>query len=263
MPRNRDSIFELLIALPWWVSVSASAVAYLALAIVVPSLSIENPFLKGFVLAAPQLAPILGLVLLVPAPLSALQAWRKRKLLDSQRDLTSIRELSWREFEELVAEAYRRQGYQVAENPRAGADGGVDIRLEKSGALHLIQCKQWRSSQVGVRVVRELYGVMSAEHAASGSVISSGVFTQEAKRFAVGKSIDLVDGTQLAEMVKGVQAANDKTTHVETQAESPRAESCPQCGSALVHRVARKGKNAGQAFMGCSTFPQCRYSRGL
>ena len=64
-------------------------------------------------------------------------------------------------------------------------------RLRKNGALHLIQCKQWRSAKVGVRVVRELYGVMSAEQAFSGSVISSGVFTQEAKNFAAGKQIDL------------------------------------------------------------------------
>ena len=177
MPRRKDSVFDLLVVLPSWVSVITAAVVFLALAIVVPSLTIENPLLKGFASAAPKLAPVLSLLLLVPAPISAFHSWRKRKLLDSQRGIASTREISWREFEELVAEAYRRQGYQVLENHHGGADGGVDVRLRKDGALHLIQCKQWRSAKVGVRVVRELYGVMSAERAFSGSVISSGVFT--------------------------------------------------------------------------------------
>lgn len=35
---------------------------------------------------------------------------------------------------------------------------------------------------------------------------------------------------------------------------------CPRCGKPLVSRVARKGKNAGAQFWGCSGFPQCRYS---
>ena len=43
-----------------------------------------------------------------------------------QKDLDSIKSLSWREFEELTAEAYRRKGYSVVENYGVGADGGID-----------------------------------------------------------------------------------------------------------------------------------------
>ena len=35
---------------------------------------------------------------------------------------------------------------------------------------------------------------------------------------------------------------------------------CPRCGSALVRRQAQKGKQAGNAFWGCSAFPNCRYT---
>ncbi|HFC30476.1 MAG TPA: nuclease [Oceanospirillales bacterium] len=35
--------------------------------------------------------------------------------------------------------------------------------------------------------------------------------------------------------------------------------SCPKCGSLLVERVARKGVNAGNTFLGCSNFPRCRF----
>jgi hypothetical protein len=33
---------------------------------------------------------------------------------------------------------------------------------------------------------------------------------------------------------------------------------CPECGGKLVERVSKKGKYAGQRFLGCSNFPECR-----
>ena len=36
---------------------------------------------------------------------------------------------------------------------------------------------------------------------------------------------------------------------------------CPDCGSSMVLRKARKGRNAGGSFYGCSTYPQCRGTR--
>ena len=36
------------------------------------------------------------------------------------------------------------------------------------------------------------------------------------------------------------------------------ATACPKCGSEMVLREAKKGKNAGNQFLGCINFPQCR-----
>jgi restriction system protein len=82
--------------------------------------------------------------------------------------------LSWREFEMLVGEAYRLQGYSVEETGGETADGGVDLILTKAGERFFVQCKQWRAFKVGVDVVRELYGVMAARGAAGGMVVTSG-----------------------------------------------------------------------------------------
>lgn len=46
-------------------------------------------------------------------------------------------------------------------------------------------------------MVRELYGVMAVSGAVGGFVVTSGVFTQEAKDFASGRNIELVDGAEL------------------------------------------------------------------
>jgi restriction system protein len=129
--------------------------------------------------------------------------------------------------------------------------------LKKDGGLVLVQCKQWKSIKVGVNIVRELLGVMTAKHAASGILITSGIFTQEAKNFAADKPIDLVDGTQLLQLIGNVQRQG---------VISPKPASgdvCPECGGELVLRTARRGPNPGQEFWGCSNYPKCKFTKSL
>jgi restriction system protein len=271
MARKNDSILDLLVLLPWWVSVVSSAVVYVALAYVVPNLTFENQMSAMFFGGLSNIAHMCALVLLIPAPFAYLKQRQKSQRLDVQKNIDSIRGLSWREFEQLVGEAYRRQGYRVVENEGAGADGGVDLWLKKDGLLHLVQCKQWRSQKVGVPVVREMFGVMTAENAASVSIITSGMFTQEAKNFAHGKPIDLVDGAQLQQMIFQVQAK--KTIAKTSESVAPalgcpvpvevQSHLCPRCGAELVLRTAKKGPNKGDQFYGCSSFPQCRFTQQI
>lgn len=39
--------------------------------------------------------------------------------------------------------------------------------------------------------------------------------------------------------------------------------SCPQCGSSMVRRTARRGRNTGNHFWGCSRYPRCRGTRNI
>jgi restriction system protein len=273
MARRNEGILDILTTLPWWVSVTVSLSAYIGLKYVVPSLATDNIYLQGFQTALPNVAHIFALLLLIPAPISAFNAWRKRKLLDNHKNIQTIRDLSWREFELLVAEAYRRQGYSVIENDIAGPDGGIDVRLKKLGALHIVQCKNWKSVKVGVKVVREMYGVMVAEQASSVKIIISGMFTQEAKNFANDKPIDLIDGAQLETLIANVQVStphiNSTPTPTPTESITPtlsiktmeESKSCPKCSNVLILRTAKKGKNAGGQFWGCSSYPKCRHTQ--
>lgn len=269
MARRNDSILDLLVLLPWWGSVVSSAVVYVVLAYVVPNITFENQMSAMFFGGLSNVAHMCALVLLIPAPFAYLKQRQKSQRLDVQQGIASIRGLSWREFEELVGEAYRRQGYRVVENESAGADGGVDLWFKKNGLLHLVQCKQWRSQKVGVAVVREMFGVMTAENAASVSIVTSGMFTQEAKNFAHGKSIDLVDGSQLQKMISQVQVnkviSRMSEPPASVLASTPLVEAqsdlCPRCGAELVLRTAKKGQNRGDQFYGCSSFPKCRFTR--
>ena len=75
---------------------------------------------------------------------------------------TSLMDLSWQDFELLVGKYFEKQGYTIRQLAKAGPDDGVDIVAFKDKEKYLVQCKQWRSNQVGVSVVRELLGAIAA-----------------------------------------------------------------------------------------------------
>lgn len=45
------------------------------------------------------------------------------------------------------------------------------------------------------------------------------------------------------------------------QSDENGAPKCPKCGKPMLKRVAKKGKNAGNAFWSCSAYPECNGSR--
>jgi restriction system protein len=176
--------------------------------------------------------------------------------------------MSWQQFELLVGEAFRLQGYQVGETGGGGADGGVDLVLRKGSEKFLVKCKQWKAQTVGVTIVRELYGVMAAKGAAGGFVITSGRFTEDAKSFASGRNLNLVDGPKLLEWIKKAKSSVASSAP-RPGAAAPAASTsntsppCPVCAKPMVQRTAKRGNSAGAAFWGCSSYPACRGTRPI
>jgi restriction system protein len=209
---------------------------------------------------------LLPLVFLTGAGISAFGRHKRAKLFEDVREGSAFHLLNgmiWMEFEMLVGEAFRRKGYSVSETGGGGADGGVDLVLRKDGEKFLVQCKHWKAYKVGVTVIRELYGVMAASGAVGGFVVTSGVFTQEAKSFAEGINIELIEGAELIAMIKKVQRQPQSTiaTTQPTLRRSPTTitePNCPKCGSTMSVRTAKQGANIGKTFWGCTGFPQCR-----
>lgn len=202
---------------------------------------------------------ILPLVFLLGSWVSFSRRRRQRELhgrVASDPSANALEKMTWREFEGLVAESFRQQGYRVYERGGDGPDGGVDLEAHMGNDKYLVQCKQWKVGKVGVATVRELYGVMAAERAVGGFVVASGAFTDDAKEFAEGRSIKLVDARRLRAMIGSPAPVESAGTPV--QAAEMAAPICPKCGSQMVRRTAKTGSNAGNQFWGCSRFPACR-----
>lgn len=273
MARRNNGILDGLIdtasKLPWWLGMALAIAAYLILH---PYAIRELPASTGLAdagkVAVAQMAKTLAfygqyvipLALLAGSVISIFKRRKRAQLMaqtQARANVGSLLGMSWREFEMLVGEAFRRQGYRVAEIGGNGPDGGVDLELRKGDELHLVQCKQWKATKVGVDVVRELYGVMAARGATGGVVVTAGQYTADAVTFAQGQNIRLIDGEKLL----GLIAAGDlpaRETAVPKQTASAAVPNCPRCGGAMVRRIAKQGGNAGNAFWGCASYPKCR-----
>lgn len=276
-----EDMLDLVSLLPWWVGVAIAVIGYVVLHRMaapiqvttvlsgqVGSLMTQTVF-TSLASIGQYLVPLVGLV---GAAMSLVRRRQRTTLVAdvAQAQSTSALDgMSWREFEKLVGEAYRLQGYRVTETGGGGADGGIDLALTKGSEKFLVQCKQWKAYKVGVDVVRELYGVMAAKGATGGFVVTSGRFTDDAKAFADGRNVHLVDGPKLLSMIQQAKQSLTATAQQPAsrlQMAQPKAASeptCPQCGSGMIKRTARKGGNAGAEFWGCSNFPTCRGVRKL
>ncbi len=210
MARKQESLFTVLVWCPWWISAALAVGIWAGIVFLLPGAVADFPVVGRLLgQAVERNGLLLATLAAVPFPICSWISWqnrrRKRRLLDTRDGIALIGELSWREFEELVAEAFRREGYRAQENSKAGADGGIDIRLRKDGQLYLVQCKNWNSNRVGVGVVREMVGVMVDAGAAAVVIVCSGRFTRDAWSFAKDKPVRPVDGRALLRMIGRVK----------------------------------------------------------
>jgi len=275
-----DILHEVFLVLPWWVGPPVAGATYIGMKLSGAAFSkAESPLGMALGGLLSPLAPFAALLVVVVWIAALAGKVRRRHLLATREGIESIRSLGWRDFELLVGEALRRQGYTVVETGGGGADGGIDLIARRADEKLVVQCKRWKTWTVGVNVVREMFGVMTAERATGVLIVTTGQFTRSAEQFADGKPIRLMDGAALVELLENVKKPGGGDPGVETDAatvqpakqpeqvsgakqqESP--SECPKCGSPMLVRVAKKGPNAGARFLGCSRYPACTGTRDL
>ncbi len=162
-----------------------------------------------------------------------------------------LAEIKWPEFELLLGEGFRLQGFLVTES----AD--EKLVLQKGEERFIVQCKHWRSPKVDVAAVRELFGVMAASGAAGGFVVSAGGFSADAASFAEHCQIRLIDGAALAGMLEKARQTLTMPPRIEPRLGAAKPQ-CPRCTRTMIQRVGEQGSNAGRPFWGCPAFPDCR-----
>lgn len=276
MARRKQSLIQGLIELgsklPWWVGVVLAVAAYFWLHGVAArevTAGAESGMMGDF--ASGNLLNTLATVgqyllpgvLVMGAVLSAYGRYKRRASTDtvaSRPDRGALNSMSWKQFEAVVGEAFRRRGYAVVQAARGGAAGGFDLELKKKDQTFLVQCKQWRAIKVGVNTVRELHDVMVARGATGGFVLTSGVFTDEARALARDNHVELMEGKALHSLVRGVSLPS-KIFRDQLSVVTTGAPFCPECQSRMVMRHVKRGEHAGKAFWRCSRHPECKGKR--
>lgn len=107
-------------------------------------------------------------------------------------------------LEEKAKELLQSMGLKAATTKTTG-DGGIDIIAYSDSPIfsgkYVVQCKDWAGS-VGESVIRDLYGVVMAESANKGILITTGTITKSAQKFAEGKPLELIDGQKLNNLLQ-------------------------------------------------------------
>lgn len=100
-------------------------------------------------------------------------------------NLERMPEMHWRKFEELAAEFFHREGYQVELGPGSN-DDGVDVRVWKGGSeptdkpLCLVQCKR-QKAKVDRVIVKGLYADVEYEGAEYGVIVTTSELSPAAR----------------------------------------------------------------------------------
>lgn len=100
-------------------------------------------------------------------------------------NLDRMPEMHWRKFEELSAEFFHREGYQVELGPGSN-DDGVDVRVWKGGSeptdkpLCLVQCKR-QKAKVDRVIIKGLYADVEYEGAEYGVIVTTSELSPAAR----------------------------------------------------------------------------------
>ncbi|HRQ23034.1 MAG TPA: restriction endonuclease [Anaerolineales bacterium] len=125
------------------------------------------------------------------------------KKIDMDTGFKILKRNDGKDLEEQVKDLLLAMGLTASITKTTG-DGGIDIIAYSNSPIfsgkYVVQCKD-RSGSVGESVVRDLYGVMTAEAANKGILVTTGAITKAAQKFAEGKPLELIGGQQLNKLL--------------------------------------------------------------
>lgn len=111
--------------------------------------------------------------------------------------------IEWRRFEAVCEALFAQAGFETKSQSH-GADGGVDIWLysrNAEGPVAVVQCKHWQGKSVGVKEMREFFGVMASHNLRRGTYATTSTYTPDAQKFASDNGINALDGKGLLALI--------------------------------------------------------------
>lgn len=127
----------------------------------------------------------------------------RRALAEVAKKKDYLLGLSPQAFEEHVGNLFSALGYNVRLTPKSN-DEGVDLYLDKPGRRAIVQCKHYTNGNVSRQVVQQTFGVLRNKKVGEAFVVTTGGFTRQAREFAEGKQMHLIDLKMLVEMGESV-----------------------------------------------------------
>jgi restriction system protein len=292
--RKNEAGLELFLAAPWWVSAVIAVGGFIVFQWMIPAATASNHIFQALGQTFRPFSYIVGAVFVPIALFNFFRqknlpalfksnpvqsdnspeqkpsdrtppSWASTSVISqpsvqarpAEWSLELLRRIEWKRFELLCAEYFRALGERV-ETIDHGADGGLDARVYANDSTvmeYAIQCKAW-DAMVGVKPIRELFGVMAHESAGKGIFMTTSTFSDEGKQFAVEHKdkLFLIDGEKFLSMLLKLPEDKRKKLLAFATEGDYTTPTCASCGVKMV-RSGKKGE-----FWGCENFPRCRFT---
>ncbi len=208
------ALFSFVRRAPGWLVGTVVAASYLGSLLIPVALHVNVSYVAAYSLLGTSVAGLIAVAWIV----TQFQAKDRRHLLDWT---SNLRSLDYREFEWLVGELFRREGWNVDEVGGHGApDGNIDLKLTRGTTRAIVQCKRWTARDVDVKDIREFAGTLLREGlpANAGMFVTFSNFTPPARAEAAKTGINLIDRDALHERLEKAR----------------KLEPCPKCASPMV-----------------------------
>lgn len=182
-----NSLFAILLRSSWWIGFAISA-GFVAIS---KALLPADYFVFGALGSAPFLV------------IGCITAWRQLRSPSAKRvaaTLSAIREMPWSTFSGAIEDGFRRDGHAVA--PHTGP--AADFELTKNGRVTLVNCKRWKAVRTGIEPLRELIKARDACDAHDCIYVAIGEITDNARKFAAGNGVRILQGAELAGLMPRV-----------------------------------------------------------
>ncbi len=180
----KNSLFAILLRSPWWISFAVVAVFALASAALLP----PKYVVFGLMGAIPFLV------------IGCIAAYRQMRAPSEQaveQTLQRVAAMPWREFRDVLVQAYRKQGFVVT---RLETDG-VDLQLNAGAQTTLVSGKRWKAASHGVEPLRALDNSRRTKDASHCVYITLVEPNDATRRFAAQHAISLVNGVALVQLL--------------------------------------------------------------
>lgn len=186
-----NSLFAVLLRSQWWISFAiAAAIVMLARMILPPAWAVY------------------GMAGAIPfAVIGCIAAFKQAQKPSSGKviaTLEAVGAMNWQQFMPLLEEGYKRQGYTVARLKNVDA---ADLELGKDYRTTLVAGKRWKAKSVGVDPLRELWESKEKREAHFCVYVATGELSDQAKKYAAEKKIQVVQGPELAMLIKVPKSA--------------------------------------------------------
>ena len=123
-------------------------------------------------------------------------------------DFNRIDRMDGIEFEALLAEYFKLNGYHVVMTP-ASNDYGADLVLGKGGDVIIVQAKRYKN-KVGNSAVQEIVAAMPYYKATKAMVVTNSYYTKNAKELAKANNVILWDRNDMKNIFHIIEKEDKK-----------------------------------------------------